>query len=244
MESRIHTVDSYETAEIPDLDSMKKRLESEGFFIQKVSDSIDRGEAFSIIGENTLDDLIGFAKKTGASIVMIDAVYLDKESYEIDLELEEDVSFLQKDVDDFNDSLESMDFTKPYDVFLYFFYEGAPFGIRYHNSELVELASMSARDRIGQFQEEHEDDMRKMIEERQRKICEMEDSLLEQIADNQDFQVCTNQASRVDFLKRFLDRPENREARELLQDRYGFIPASTLKGFGDRAWAIVKARKN
>ena len=244
MEDRIYTIDSYETEEIPDMESVKKRLESEGFFVQMVYDSVGRSGNFSIIGNNSIEDFIGFAKRTNASIVMIDELRLDKESYAIETDFEDDVDFIQKDVDRFNESLDSIDFGKPYDVYLYFFYEGQPFGIRYQNSELVELASMSAEDRIHMFQEEHEEDMRRMLEERQRKVREMEDSLLNVLADDPQFQVCTNQAARVDFLRRFLERPENKEARELLQTGYGFLPASTLKGFGDRAWAIVKARKN
>ena len=243
VEDRIYTADGYETIEIPDMDQIRKILESEGFLVQNVHESIGRGMDFSIIGENKLEDITGFAKRVDAKIIFIDECYLDKDSYIMDIELEEDISFLQKDLDEFNESLDSIDFDMPYDVFVYLVYEGIPFGIRFQNTVLVELASMPSRDRFRKFQERHKDDVKKVIKERNRKICEMEDSLLETIASNPDFQICTNQAARVEFMKRFLDRSENAEAKELLSKGCGFVPSSTLKGFGDRAWAIVKTRK-
>ncbi len=244
MEKSIFTAHDYEISEIPDLDLTRNKLESEGIFVQNVHNIMDRNIGFSIIGNNTLDDLIGFIKKTNTSIVMIDTVYLDKESYKIDLELEEDEFFLQKDVDDFNESLERIDFSKPYDVFLYFFYEGSSFGILYQNSELMKLASLSAEDRIIQFEKEHGEEYNKMLEERSRKTQDIENQLVENIANSPGFQFCTNQTLRSDFLINFFKKPENNEAKKLLQNEFGFIGASTYKRLGDKAWVVVKVRKN
>lgn len=243
VEDRIYTTDGYKTGEIPDMGQTIKALESKGFYVQKVHDSVGRGVDFSIVGNNTLDDFISLAQKVNATIVMIDECYLDKDAYIMEFDLDEDTAFLQKDIDEFNKSLDSIKFEKPYDVFIYFFYEGLPFGVRFQNTELVELASLSSRDRFMEFQERHEEDVRKVIEERKRKARELEDSLLETIANDPEFQMCTNQASRVDFMKRFIERNENKEAKEILSSGYGYVPQNTLKGFGDRAWALYKSRK-
>ncbi|WII09718.1 hypothetical protein O8W32_02525 [Methanomassiliicoccales archaeon LGM-DZ1] len=233
---------TYRVAEVPDIGSLKKQLETEGFFVQKVSDSIARTSDFSIIGNNTIDDFIKFAKRTKTTIVMIDSTYIGKESCTIDLDIySDDFKILDKEVNKFNESLDSVDFSVPYDTILFFLYEGWPFGIKFANSKLASLARTD--ERLQSLLDDHSEEIDRIRGERQKKICEMEDSLMEKIVCDPDFQICVNQASRMEYLKRYLERPENREAKELLSGSYGAPTNSSLKGFGDRAWALVKARK-
>ena len=223
---------------------LEEELTEEGYTLYRVTMPEGFEKDLIIISGNKTFDLTNFGVMNDKVDIFMDVRYFDRERYLADLGknllFAKNGQFLER----FKESLETEEMSKPWVITAFVILCGKYFGIQFRNAEIDRVSSVAPEKRTPVFSKEdleaHRDElMMKLV----RKLDEKQTALMCEIAADPEFQRCTTEESRMDYLASYAAENVDNGKFELLCGFDGDDPREMLEIFGDRAWKMVLENK-
>lgn len=214
------------------------------------SDKDDFCEEIIFLVGATLQNFCEFTVSNGIKNVFQITEYYDPETFLIEEDYSLDQTYevyklLMNKIKLHNKRIEEIDFTRPIRQVLFCIYNGEKVGIISQNFWHIEEGLRFGSEVYSSMVEEYEEEISKMEEDK--KNCEEElrrelkEELTNIILNDKDFENCSNQSLRLDYLNQLWNRKDMEKFRPLFLQQRKFFHKGDGQNFIDLIWKKRKA---
>lgn len=206
------------------------------------------------INDNTIvlkeiNDMIRFCKVNDIKNIFYDYIFLDKENYIIDDEIQENIEkdiyqLIKKEIEEHNKMVETIDFTRPVLLNTFIVFQGNLICILDSDYWHEEVNLMNAEDTIEYLQENYEYILEQKENEREERLEMVKGELKEYMLNDETFLICSNKSLRRNYAENLI---KNRNVKKYLEpfvsEYSGQVAITTLVMFVEVVWAEFKNRR-
>lgn len=193
-------------------DKLVELLEEENINAFKVISEFNHKE-FIWLQSESIEELIKFAKCNNINSIFYDYVYYDKEDYifdleEVELSVGEDIfKLIKKDIIEYNEKVDKIDFSKEKGVNIYVIYQGQKVGILLLDYWMEELEDeiLETEEQLKVFMEKYEDKLFEKKKREEERLDRLKVELEKILLNDEEFLSCTNQKMRTHYMDKMLD---------------------------------------
>lgn len=224
-----------------------KKIEEEGLYAFEVYQTLKIKENTIVFIE--ISDMIRFCKINDIKNLFYNYIYLDKDEYIIDDELQEEIEkdiykLIKKEIKEHNKIVENIDFTRPVMLNIFTIFQGNLVCILESDNWDEEINLLNAEGMIKYLQENYEDILEQKENERQEKLEIIKEELRQYMLEDENFLICTNKDLRRNYAEMLM---KNKKMKKYLEPfKYSHsdeIWAQSLVMFIEVVWAEFRNRK-
>lgn len=147
----------------------------------------------------------------------------------------------QKDICEYNNKIESLDFSQPAVLELFCLHNGIAINIQIIDSWLNDV--ISAREYLSQLEQKYAHELADIKSYRNMERENVLEELRAILLEKSDFELCTNQNLRREFMRKFLSQKENEKYRQAFIKDDGYLNSNEVANFADLVYSVLKKLK-
>ena len=199
-------------SEITNREKLLKIINDNGLYGIETENSSDIKQI--LMKSRNIDDILKFAKENNINTIFFEYYYYNKDYFKIELEKyeeeypEEIINIIKKDIIEYNNKIDKIDFETPIKLLVYCLYNGYSVAIEQRDEwgECYKEDIVSGEDEMEIIFETYQNRLEAYITEKEKqKEIELE-NLKEIIFDDEQFQRSTNKELRYAYINTFLKK--------------------------------------
>lgn len=224
-------------------------IKNEGLYSFKIDSGLDI-DSLLVLSDNTLDELIRFAKANNIKSVFYNYFYTYKDLYLIDLEevIDEDLyNYANEDIINHNKKVENIDFKRPIGLVVFVIYENSKIGVEYFDNWLEAEEIIEPEEQLENLEKKYEQIIEEKRENKENEFKDLKIRFEEYLLNDEEFLICTNKKLRNNYITNVFDKPGASEYKCIFMKSVRFgsneIDYFTLGLFIEMVWRKYKAKK-
>lgn len=224
-------------------------IKNEGLYSFKIDSGLDI-DSLLVLSDNTLDELIRFAKANNIKSVFYNYFYTYKDLYLIDLEevIDEDLyNYANEDIINHNKKVENIDFKRPIGLVVFVIYENSKIGVEYFDNWLEAEEIIEPEEQLENLEKKYEQIIEEKRENKEKEFKDLKIRFEEYLLNDEEFLICTNKKLRNNYITNVFDKPGTSEYKCIFMKSVRFgsneIDYFTLGLFIEMVWRKYKAKK-
>lgn len=201
-----------------------------------------------LLEKNDIDELLKFMKANSISNVFYTHSYYDENFFIIDEELtdefDEDIYLLlEKDIEEYNQQIKKLDFSKPVEIHIFCIYEGRNIAINDYDFWIDKLGILNSEEKMLSLIEKKGEQIEEMSKENKLNDKLLKEEFKEYVLNDEEFKLCTNKKLRSDYMYLVFEREETQRYKSVFFENDEMLNIGIARNFIEMLWREYKLQK-